>query len=345
MKMSFLQPWIAPLILAGLGILAGYLFDRVVLGRLGRLFQTTKSVIDDVLLETFGGHIGLWLVLAGLAAAAQTAPIAGAHRALAAKILVSAFFFSVTWASARLAGDLMRRFSAQRAISQAMAGLMNNLVKIAVIALGVLLILSNLGISITPLLTALGVGSLAVALALQDTLTNLFSGIHIVASNLVEVGDYVKLDSGQEGVVMDINWRTTRIKELPNNVILVPNAKLAQAIIINYARPEPETAVLVQMGVSYDADLQKVERVTIEAAKDVQQTVDGAVKNFDPFIRYHTFGDSSINFTVILRARQFTDRFLITHEFIKRIHERYRKEGIEIPFPQRVVHLYDAHAV
>jgi len=124
---------------------------------------------------------------------------------------------------------------------------------------------------------------------------------------------------------------------LPNNIVLVPNSKLAQSILTNYYLPAKDLAVLVQVGVHYDSDLRHVEKVTCEVAKEVMKTVPGGIPEFDPFIRYHTFADFSINFTVILRAKEFVDNYLIKHEFIKRLHERYRKEGIIIPYPIRAI--------
>ena len=121
-------------------------------------------------------------------------------------------------------------------------------------------------------------------------------------------------------------------------MVIVPNGKLVQSIITNYYMPERELAVLVQVGVHYDSDLKKVEAVTIETGKEVLQTVQGGVPGFEPFILYYTFGHSSINFTVILRAREFVDNFLIKHEFIKRLQARYNEEGIIIPFPIRTLY-------
>ena len=198
--------------------------------------------------------------------------------------------------------------------------------------------LANLGLSITPLLTALGVGSLAVALALQPTLSTLFAGILLAIGRPIRVGDFVELETGTKGVVTDIGWRATRIRELPNNLIVVPNSRIVEMILINYNLPEPEQAALVQVGVAYGSDLERVERVTCEVGHAVLEDVAGGVSGFEPFIRYHTFGDSSIEFTVILRIQQFADRYLVAHEFIKRLKARYEREGIEIPFPQRVVH-------
>lgn len=211
--------------------------------------------------------------------------------------------------------------------------------KIILFAIGVMLILDNLGVSLTPLLTTLGIGSLAVAIALQDTLGNAFAGLHIKADRPIENGQFIRLDSGDEGYVEWIGWRSTRIRMLPNKTAVVPNSKLVQSTIINYDLPDLEVAVLVQVGVHYDSDLKKVERVTNEVAKEIMGTVTGAVPGFEPFIRYHTFNQSSIDFTVILRAQRFVDNYLIKHEFIKALQKRYREEEIVIPFPIRTLEL------
>jgi len=213
------------------------------------------------------------------------------------------------------------------------------LVRVCVLILGGLILLGTLNISITPILASLGVGGLAVGLALQGTLSNLFAGIQIISTKPIRVGDFIRLESGEEGFVTEIGWRATHIRMLPNNVVIIPNSKLADSVLVNYNLPDREMAVLVQVGVSYASDLAHVERVTIEVAKDVQQSVPGGVRDFVPFIRYHTFGDSSINFSVILRGKEFVDQHLIKHEFIKRLHARYNQEGIVIPWPIRTLDL------
>jgi small-conductance mechanosensitive channel len=107
----------------------------------------------------------------------------------------------------------------------------------------------------------------------------------------------------------------------------------------NYTLPENEMSTLINVGVSYGSDLEKVERVTIEVAKEVLSQVEGGVPGFDPFIRYNTFNSSSIDFTVILRVKEFVNQFLVKHEFVKRLQKRYKQENIEIPFPIRTVYL------
>jgi small-conductance mechanosensitive channel len=212
-----------------------------------------------------------------------------------------------------------------------------NSTRITIIAVGFLIALQSIGISITPLLTALGVGGLAVALALQPTLSNFFSGLHILATKKVRVGDFIRLDTGIEGYVMDISWRSTLVRQLANNMVIIPNAKLAEAIVINTHLPDKDVPVMVEVGVAYDSDLDLVEKVAIETAQEILKTVEGGVKSFDPAVRFHTFGESSINFTVILRVHEYSQQFLVKHAFVKLLHKRFREKGIEIPFPIRTI--------
>lgn len=324
----------------GLALLSGFIVRTALFSLLKTWFEKTETKMDDIILDASKFHVLFWFFLIGLHYALL--PLHFPDRAVAAlhRGLVVAWGISLTLWASKIVGEGVQYFTSRVKGEQAgSSSLIINLCRMAVVIMGGMFILSNLGISIAPLLTALGVGSLAVALALQDTLSNIFAGFYMLISRQIRPGEFVKLDSGQEGAVMDIGWRSTRIREPSNNVVIVPNSKMAQAIITNYDLHQPEMACLIQLGVSYDSDLEKVERIVMEIARDVQKTVSGAVIDFDPFIRYNAFGDSSINFTVILRVRNFVDRALVTHEFIKRAHRRFGQEKIEIPFPQRVVHL------
>jgi small-conductance mechanosensitive channel len=253
-------------------------------------------------------------------------------------VILGIFIISITLVIANITAALIRYRARRTEAPVAATTLTQNVVKGVIIAIGILIFLNTLGISITPLITALGIGGIAVALALQDTLGNLIAGINISLSKRIRIGDYIQLDSGQEGYVVDMTWRLTTVRQLPNNMVVIPNTKLAQAIVINYNLPEREMSTLVQVGVSYDSDLEHVEEVTIDVARTVLQKVEGGVPGFDPFIRYHTFDDFSINFTVILRVAEFVNKYLVQHEFVKALHKRYKEEGIEIPFPIRTLH-------
>jgi small-conductance mechanosensitive channel len=218
-------------------------------------------------------------------------------------------------------------------ILKSSGGIARGFVRMVVIGLGLLIFLDSFGVSITPVLASLGIGSLAVALALQPTLENLFSGIQIVIDRPIQLGQFIKLESGEEGYVHRIGWRSTWVKMLPNNIVVIPNKALVNSKIINYHYPDKELAVLVEVGVHYGSDLERVERVTTDVARETLRQTLGGVADFVPFIRYHAFDDFSINFTVILRAKEFMDSYLVKHEFIKRLHRRYAREGIVIPYP------------
>lgn len=329
--------WMMAAALGGAAI--GWLLDRIVLGRLRRLARTSETPWDDVALRAlshipaiWGGLIGARLALRSFDLDADTAdPMA--HGILALAVL------SICVVAARMMTSWIQHTTSGLMGGTRTASILVIIVRVVIFSVGALVVLHDLGISIAPMITALGVGGLAVALALQDTLSNLFAGLQLIASRQFNVGDYVKLDSGEEGYLSDITWRNTTIRALPNHLIVVPNAKLASAIVQNHQLPDPEVAVLVQVGVSYGSDLEQVEEVTVSTARKVLRRMQPRLKDFDPFIRYHTFAESSIGFSVILRAAEFTERFELTHEFIKALHRAYRAAGIVIPYPIRTLRM------
>ncbi|KUK13147.1 MAG: hypothetical protein PWQ16_1112 [bacterium] len=320
-------------------ILVGVLLERFILRKLESIASEAKWKGFGVILGSLKGWIIFWSVLIGVYIAILGLLIRATFLTLIKNVLLVLGIISATFVIARIVEGFINIY--QERAKPVLPGitLFSTIAKILIFTLGVLIILQSLGIAISPIIAGLGIGGLAVALALQDTLSNFFAGLHIILTKQIRPGDYVKLDGGDEGYVVDITWRNTTIRELPNNLIIIPNSKLAQARVKNYYLPSKDMAVLVQVGVSYDSDLDKVERVTIDVAKEVMREVPGGVPDFEPFIRYHTFADFSINFTVILRAKEFVDQYLIKHEFVKRLHRRYREEGIVIPFPIRTVFL------
>ncbi len=293
---------------------------------------------DDALVQSLRRPILHGAVLAGLAVAASLATLPETVEPLVEPVLLSGVILTVTLWVGDLSGRLLARSQAG-GVSSHTTGVIRNVVRIAVFLVGAMVLLGTLGISITPVLTTLGIGGLAVALGLQETLSNIFAGIHITLARNIRPGDFVRLETGEEGTVEDIGWRAARVRVLANNAVIIPNSRLAQSIVINFDQPSKELAVLVDVGVHYASDLERVERVTIEVAAEVMRTVAGGVADFQPFIRYNRLNDSSIDFTVILRATSFTDNYLIKHEFIKRLVSRYAREGIVIPFPIRALNL------
>ena len=314
------------------------LFKKVLIKILTKLVSRTKTRIDDILVEALDFPLTLLIFTSGGLIIERLLPRGEAE-------LTNAFLvaFKVVTIVAvvlfidKFINNSMKEYSGKLAILKATGSIARGIVRMVVIGLGFMMLLDSLGVSITPLIASLGVGSLAIALALQPTLENLFAGVQLVVDKPIQIGQFVQLESGEEGYIHKIGWRSTWVRMLQNNTVVMPNKTLVNAKIINYYYPERELAVLVQCGVHYDSDLEQVERVTVEVAKETLQNVPGGVSDFQPFIRYHTFDAYSINFSVILRAKEFVDNYLLKHEFIKRLHRRYRQEGIVIPYPIRAI--------
>jgi len=211
------------------------------------------------------------------------------------------------------------------------SSILRNIIRIVIFVVGGLLILNNLDISITPILTALGVGGLAVALALQPTLSNLFSGIQIIASKQLLPGQYISLSSGEEGYVEDITWRHTTIKTATNNTYIIPNSKISEAIISNYYKPTKDMLFAVPTKVAFNSDLEAVEKIVLEVANRVCNSHPGAQKGAVPFVRFAKFGDVGIELNVFLRINEYSDQFPVRHEFIKELNKAFKEKGIEVP--------------
>ncbi|MGW0993201.1 mechanosensitive ion channel family protein [Streptomyces sp. NPDC002523] len=336
------------LVLAGIALAAGLvlgLLSRAVLRWLAKHAKRTKWSGDDVVVDALRSVVPWAAIAGGAATAAVVLPLTRTVQHHVDQVLEVWLIFVVTLSAARVIAGLVRSVTQSRQGVAGSATIFVNITRVLVLAIGFLVVLQTLGISIAPLLTALGVGGLAVALALQDTLANLFAGIHILASKTVQPGDYIRLSSGEEGYVVDINWRQTTVRQLSNNLVVIPNGQLAKANMTNFTHPEQRLTVLVQVGVGYDCDLEHVERVTAEVIGETMHEVEGAIPDHEPAIRFHTFGDSRIGFTVILGVGEFSDQYRIKHEFIKRLHRRYRAEGIRIPSPARSVSLQQGSAV
>lgn len=187
------------------------------------------------------------------------------------------------------------------------------------------------------MLTALGVGGLAVSLALKDTLSDLFGGINILLSKTMQEGDYVQLDNGYQGYVENVGWRYTTIRERANNIISIPNSVLSGSISKNFSSMDSAFRVPIQIGVSYDSDLDHVEKVALEVAKEIYEELDCVSKSYKPVIRFREFADSSVNFFIYFQGKNFGDHNTILNSYIKKLHKRFKEEKIDIPYPIRTL--------
>jgi small-conductance mechanosensitive channel len=283
----------------------------------------------------------LWCFVLGLFVAIETAELPPRLAVQIHAVFEAAIILSVTITIAGVLGSLVAAASERRALAVGVTGLFQTSVRLAVLVVGGLVLLSSLGIAITPILTALGVGGLAVALALQDTLSNLFAGIHLLADKPIRVGDYVKLSAESvEGYVVDVGWRSTRIRMLQNNVVVVPNKRVAESIITNYDLGETRMGTLVRVRVGYDADPDQVQRVLEDEAARAVGQVPGLLAEPAPSARLIPgFGDYALEFTLACQVASFVDQFTVQHELRKRLLKRLRTEGIAMPLATTTVTL------
>lgn len=214
-----------------------------------------------------------------------------------------------------------------------------NLVRYTILIIGVLMIFSVLGIAVAPLLTALGVGSLAVALGLHETLSNFFAGIYILKSQIIQLGDYIRLESGHEGFVVDVGLRSIHLKTLSNTMIYIPTAKASQSILVNFSHPTPDFTTPLEMQVEIGTDPDKVEKIALETAEKVMDKMQLRADEPPATLRFHGFGDSGLQFTIYLRAKEMNARLLLVHEYLKELSKDFAQNNIALALPQRVVHL------
>ena len=227
-------------------------------------------------------------------------------------------------------------------VLNSLAPMAKRVISTTIISMGFLIILDQLGIAIAPLVAGLGVGGLAVALALQSTFTNFFAGLNVLTDGSIRTGDFIELEHGAVGEVDQIGWRTTKVRLMDNNMVIIPNYRLAENVTINYSFPKDEMSVYIQVGVAYSSDLEAVERITLEVSRKVLSETPGAISTYEPSIWYANFGESNIDFWVVLRANGYMESWLLKHNFIKELLDRYNKENIEISFPARNIFLRNA---
>jgi small-conductance mechanosensitive channel len=314
-------------------VLIGLFIEIIVLRRLYKWTLKTKWQGDEVIVSALRRRVLLWSTLIGIYWGLYSAPWLPDRNILniTLQILVAIFILSVTQITARVSAGLLNINSNGEDVRGALS-IISNIIRVAIYTIGILLILQTFSLNITPLFAALGVTGLAVSLALQSTLTDFISGLQIIAARQVRPGDYVKLEDGSEGYVADINWRTTRIRELSNNMIVIPNSKITSSIILNYHEPERPLYITLDVRINYGSDLDLVESVTLDVANKVLADIPKALVDRKPSFCYTAFGDLGIGFSLSVPVCEYADQFALKHALIKQLYHRYQEEKIQIPF-------------
>lgn len=317
-------------------VIAGLILRALIFRAIRTWSKRTDSELHLLVTESFYGPIILWSLILGLHIATQNSEIPRKYLHYIPPTLAALWILSLSFVLSQLAGNAMRRYGGT---VLPVTSLTEKLAEVLVFILGLFWILKVvLNISLTPFLATLGVGGLAVALGLQDTLSNLFAGFYVSISGLLHIGDYIKLNTGEEGYINDINWRCTTMLGISNNLVVIPNNKLGQAIFTNYSMPETRMGMSLSIGVGYDSDVARVEALLLEEIIAAQDTVEGLVATPPPYVRFTPGpGESALVFQLNFSVAKFSDQYLVQSELRKRIFNRLRKEGITMPFPTRTV--------
>lgn len=345
------QRLIVPACILVFSLFVGIVLNQLLTRKLEGRVKASESEIMEIFFRALKGVPISFCMVTGLYWVVTTSNLPPGLERIFSYILFTSIVFSLTRVAERtLSGFIRLKFSGSSDITQ--STLLDTIFRVAIYASGALIILQYYGISIAPILTAMGVGGMAVAFGVRETLENIFSGLQLIISKQLRVNDYIKLSTGDEGRVTDINWRYITIMP-PNegSVVVIPNKVIAGSVTMNFSQPRDDIILVVPIGVSYDSDLDKVERVTVEVARELQIKIDGYEPEFDqngidrsklaPVVRYQAFNDSSIDFNAVMHVQTFTNQYLLKHEFIKAIKKRFDAEGINIPFPIRTLDLPD----
>ena len=340
--------WLDPTLAAGLflfSLLLAFLFHKVIFRLLMRIAILTPSDFDVRLVSALrmpmtlgivllGGYLALSLPLLDLSDTPQRV-VNTVTRVLAVILGVASVSSMVStafsWYMTRSIGD------AEPNTGERLMPLFRRAAVALVYGLGGLVVLDQLNVNISPLIAGMGLGGLAVALAIQPTLANLFAGTYVMTEGVIHTHDYIELENGIAGYVVDVGWRSTRIRTWSNNLVVIPNSRFAETIITNYQEPTPEVNVYLVCGVSYDTDLEVVERVSYEVMKDVLDTEPKAVKEYGCYFGYENFGESNVDFWLFLQAKDRLGSFIVRSTLMRELHQRFAEEGIVINYPVRTL--------
>ena len=340
----YLQRWIAGGVFVASMVIAfvflgitRFVSRRSLTGTSGRTYRLAHSIMratsrpGALFLLILGTMIAVLLWPDAEAWHDEVVSIGGAALVIVGTFAASNVFMAVAnWYSLTVA------ISTKTDLDDRILPVAKRVIPLSVYAIGALIVLDMLGVSISPLLGGLGITGLAVALGLQPTLSNFFAGTNVLSEGMFSNGDYIELQGGPAGYVESVGLRSTKIRTWLNNFVVIPNSVLANSIMVNYSRPDPRMNILVTCGVSYDSDLARVNEIALEVARETIAANPEAEKE-EPWFGFERFGDSNIDFWVFLQANDRIGSFIVTNDLIKRLHARFQQEGIEINYPVRKV--------
>jgi small-conductance mechanosensitive channel len=289
-----------------------------------------EGTFGYIVLDTLRLPSVLWCIAAAVKFGLEMSIIPAKYTGRATTAILAFLIVSISMVAASASVRALTTHGRRRGIASALSGMASTLIRVFVFSLGLTAILRLYQVNIAPLLAAFGVGGLAIALALQDTLANFFAGIHILIEEPIALGATIRLSTGEEGVVTDIGWRTTRVRNGANSMVVIPNTKITSGILINYNLPDPRVVTEVAVMVGYDADLDQVRRIALDetrASEGVLDTPEPAVFFNPGLLATH------LQFTVVFSVAELGKKGPVQSDVRLRIHRRLREEAVPLPVP------------
>jgi MscS family membrane protein len=317
-------------------------FDLILIRSLRRVARKTRMHFDDFLIDFFHRPFLLTVILVGVLHACSVEPQLPGLSAQIIPNLSKTLILMVWWGAVSNSlgkTDIERaiRIFGGRHIDTDIFLLFKNVSRILVLFFTILWILLIWKINLSPLFASAGIVGIAIALAAKDTLANFFGGISVFMDRAYKVGEYIILESGERGEVVEVGIRSTKIQTRDDVMITIPNGIMANSKIINESAPQPRFRIRLDIGVAYGTDLDMVEALLLQVADENNQVV----KQPAPRVRLRTFGDSAVNFQLLLWIRDPREKGRQTHLLLKEVYRFFNENDISIPFPQRDVYIRD----
>ncbi len=324
-------------------VLLAKVIDLILIRFLRKVALSTKMHFDDFLINFFHKPFLFTVVVMGVLHACSVNPqlprlpgmiIPNGAKTLLLMVWCAALFRSLSNTSLKDAARILGGWD----IDPDIFLLFKNVSRILILLFTILWVLLLWEVNLAPLFASAGIIGIAIALAAKDTLANFFGGISVFMDRAYKVGEYIILDSGERGEVVEVGIRSTKIKTRDDVMITIPNGIMANSKIINESAPKPRFRIRLDIGVSYGTDLDVVEELLLVVADENNQVL----KQPAPRVRLRTFGDSAVNFQLLLWIRDPREKGRQTHLLLKEVYRCFKLNSISIPFPQRDVYVRKA---
>lgn len=306
-----------------------------------RLTSFTATDLDDRIINRVVPPVGLLVIFAGLYLALRRLPLPENAHVIASGSVFVVNVILLTNIAYRIIDEILNWYAERVAertgdgLNRQIIPLLEKLSSIFLICSALIITLRHFNYDVLSLVTALGIGSLALGLAAKDTIANMISGFTLMIDRPFRIGDRIQLVGGQWGDVVDIGLRSTKIKTVENTLLIIPNSELCNTTIINLAFPDLRAKGRINVGVAYGSDPEKIKAILVAAARDIPEILTEP----QPEAFFVSFGDSALNMALFFWVRDYTEVFPVTDRLNTLIHDRFRENGIAIPYPTRTVKL------